>query len=240
MSIVQAQSVLESLPHDSKQYFLWTPGWTEWKSLSTYLKSEQTYFHVSSVKTVTVSQTELDENTFTQTGTYDSRFTIIGDDPALPREDYGYNFQDFSGDQLDLSAIRKLKPQKLALPGSESRRRGEERRKTTRHEFKIEILIVSGLKTFRTHSLNISLTGALLGKEIPKELLKQPYELVIVNPFESDPGKARLLFKAKIVGDLTDARRVNFTEQNPEMTRRLDSLLKSYQSAQHQKKKTSA
>ncbi len=43
----------------------------------------------------------------------------------------------------------------------------------------------------------------MLEDEIPKDFLDKPFDLIIVNPFDPDPTKARLLFRAKFVGDMT-------------------------------------
>ena len=63
------------------------------------------------------------------------------------------------------------------------------------------------------------------------------FRSIIVNPFERDPQKGRLLFKARIIGDLGDPRRLMFIEQDEEMTRRLDALLKAYIAYQNQIRK---
>ncbi|MGE5085991.1 MAG: PilZ domain-containing protein, partial [Bacillota bacterium] len=103
-----------------------------------------------------------------------------------------------------------------------------DRRRDERHNFKIEVVLVSKYKSFRTYSKDISLSGTQLEHEIPNDFLNCPFDLIIVNPYEKDPSKSRLLFRAKIVGDLTDPRRLMFIEQDVEMTLKLDALLKAY------------
>ena len=72
------------------------------------------------------------------------------------------------------------------------------------------------------------MTGTLLEDVIPKNFLNKPFELVIINRFEADPQKARLLFKANIVGDLTNARRLMFTNIEDSMKAKLSAMLEAY------------
>lgn len=195
-------------------------------------------------------KTEICEDTLTATHNApstqepDSPYTqvVAGHIPKSATDDYGYYHQDFNGDELDLNKINKIKvdattKKKLTRnepPKQEERRSGADRRKDTRHNFKIEVVLVSKMRSFRTYSRDISLSGTQLEDEIPKDFLNQQFDLIIVNPFERDPSKARLLFRAKIVGDLTDPRRLMFIEQDVAMTLRLDALLKAYVAYQDQ------
>lgn len=190
------------------------------------------------------------EETLTAThnapSTRNSPYTKVVAGDAMKELDYGYYHQDFNGDDLDLKKINEMKPdpttkKKVApraeAPKEKDQRSVAERRKDPRHNFKIEVVLVSKARSFRTYSLNISLSGTQLEDEIPKDFLNQPFDLIIVNPFEPDPSKARLLFRAKIVGDMTDPRRLMFIEQDVAMTLRLDVLLKAYVSHQDQNRK---
>lgn len=263
MSVVQAQVFLLSLKKaDYPKYFLWTPGWPDWTSVKEFLKSGQNYFVMTkppkpnSGKTVTHALIERNDDKTavieipeaidkTQTHSAVTRsgiFTRVSEGPALKTSapaDYGYYHHDFNGDDLDISKINKV-----AAPGkvkvyeeSISRNEDSDRRKDTRHYFKIEVILVSKTKSFRTHSKDISLSGTQLEKEIPREFLNVPFDLIIVNPYEKDSSRGRLLFKAKIVGDMTDPRRLMFIEQDRDMTTKLDALLKSYLEAQARDKK---
>ena len=255
LSVVQTQVVLLSIqPHNFGRYFLWTPGWDEWMSLREFLEADQKYFVIAhppkpsdeeGTLAMTVAASQKQGNfEKTHTGASASAidetnpFTKV-DEPEILQKDqsaYDYYSHDFNGNDLDLSKIRKMKPdpkKKRVTPPSAADRRKEER-----HPFKIEVVLVSKVRSFRTHSRNISSSGTMLDKEIPTEFLKKPFDLIIVNPFEPDAAKSRLLFKAKIVGDLTDPRRLMFLEQDPEMTSRLEALLKAYVAYRTQIKKT--
>jgi hypothetical protein len=238
MSVVQAQVALLALDPDSlDKYHLWTPGWAEWICVSEFLMSEQTYFvgkrppKPVPEDSITVTQTQIESsiNKYTE--------VALSNNP-MPSDPYGYYAPDFNGDQLDLSKIRKIKPAKADSTKKKGDSRKIERRQDIRHEFKIEVVLVSKSKSFRTFSKNISLGGTLLEKEVPREFLNSPFDLVIVNPFEIDPKKSRLHFQARIVGDMRDPRRLMFFEQDPKMTSRLEALLKAYMTYQKSIKKT--
>jgi hypothetical protein len=225
LSVVQTQVVLLSIqPHNFGRYFLWTPGWDEWMSLREFMAEDQKYFVLAHppkpADEVTQAITPLankSNSEKTQTGLNTSfsnetdPFTQVeeGDPIVKDKSAYDYYSHDFHGNDLDLSKIRKLKPEpkKKRSPSPPS---NADRRKDERHAFKIEVVLVSKVRSFRTHSRNISISGTMLDKEIPNEFLKKPFDLIIVNPFEPDAAKSRLLFRAKIVGDLSDPRRVFF------------------------------
>lgn len=232
LSLVQAQAYLLTLnPLELNKFLLWTPGWTGWLGLPEFLQSEQQYFmmisppKLSTEETVTAthgSHTAKDvENPYTK--------VTLGEALKSLDEHYGYYHRDFNGDDLDLKIINKSK--------NSHRRAPSDRRKSTRHDFKIEVVIVTNARSFRTYSLDMSLSGTMLEDDVPKDFLNQPFDLIIVNPFERDLGKARLLFRAKIVGDLNDPRRLMFVEQDTTMTARLDALLKAYVAYQNQMRK---
>ncbi|WP_413583283.1 PilZ domain-containing protein [Bdellovibrio sp. HCB288] len=247
MSVVQAQVFLLSLKKsDHSKYFIWTPGWPDWSSIKEFLTSNQNYFVMTKPPQPkeTPSQ-EDDENTAvievndadkTKSGTMitmSGLFTkVSAGEPAKKKAtvDYGYYHHDFNGDDLDLSKINKVAPpdKVKVYEEAESSNEDSDRRKDTRHNFKIEIILVSKTKSFRTFSKDISISGTQLEKEIPRDFLNVPFDLIIVNPYEKNTTRGRLLFRAKIVGDMTDPRRLMFIEQDEDMTRKLDSLLKSY------------
>lgn len=244
LSVIQAQVLLFSLPdEDFYSHYIWTPGWEQWVNIATFLQSDQRYFtrnqppipegSLTNLKPDMMDGTQTHHTrTHSQTISYtvtDNRYTkvIVGEEPLRSTSDplSDYYSQDFNGHELDLANIRKIKPQKKTL---RSDTKQVDRRRESRVGFKIEIVLVSKRRSFRTFSENISLSGTLLDSEIPRDFLDKPFDLIIVNPFETDPTKSRLLFRAKIVGDLKDPRRLMFIEQDKNMTARLDALLKAY------------
>lgn len=260
MSVVQAQvTILSIAAQDHTKFFLWTPGWEGWLSIKDFLDSDQTYFVIVQPPKpgeMPSPPGTTDEHTLTATKNApatkgDSQYTqvVVGDVPLKPREVGGYHVKDFNGDDLDLNKIKKdksdmPKPKKAAQAEEEAaplvakaEPKGSDRRRDPRHNFKIEVVLVSKVRSFRTYSKDISLSGTMLEDEIPRDFLNKPFDLIIVNPFEPDPAKARLLFRAKIVGDLADPRRLMFIEQDVAMTLRLDALLKAYVAYQDQVRK---
>lgn len=260
MSVVQAQVTLLTISaKDTAKFFLWTPGWETWVSVKEFLDSDQNYFVLAqppqpmapppiSEKTHTKAASE--EITLTATrgpqpSESDFAYTKVdvSDSPLKHIDIGGYHSKDFHGAELNLSNIKKLeneKKLKVQSPSTESSKDdgGADRRRDPRHNFKIEVVLVSKARSFRTHSQNISLSGTMLEKEIPRDFLNTHFDLILVNPFEPNQTKARLLFKAKIVGDMTDPRRLMFIEQDAAMTARLDALLKAYVTYQKQVKKS--
>ncbi|QDK36450.1 PilZ domain-containing protein [Bdellovibrio sp. NC01] len=253
---------------DFNKFFLWTPGWTDWVCVRDFLASNQKYFVMMqppkpmkdvvdvlpAVPKASVAE-DVSEDTLTATHNAppsqnpDSPYTqvVAGEPMKAEKDDYGYYHQDFNGDDLDLKKISQIKvdpttkkkiTREAPAAKQEERRSGADRRKDTRHNFKIEVVLVSKMRSFRTYSRDISLSGTQLEDEIPGDFLNQQFDLIIVNPFERDPSKARLLFRAKIVGDLTDPRRLMFIEQDVAMTLRLDALLKAYVAYQAQLRKS--
>lgn len=248
MSTVQAQMTLLGLKHrDLKTLFIWTPGWQNWQSIDSFLKSDQAFFVLThppkpekQTGSITKSSEQTQTNTQSITHTSETDYgytTVVSDEKPLTKEDYGYYHQDFNGDDLDLSKIKKVGKVKVKTPKHSSTNDEANRRIAIRHNFKIEIVIITKEKTFRTFSKNISLGGTLLEDEIPKDFLNKPFDLIIINSFEQDPQKRRLLFKAKIVGDITDPRRLMFMETEHHMMSRLDALLRAYTTYQEQMKK---
>lgn len=254
MSMVQAQVVLLSLAiKDHDKFFLWTPGWGDWISIRTFLESEQKYFVLSQPPKPAEKPQSSAPQDDTVTTTHntpatppDSPYTqVVAGEPLKAQDFDDFYAKDFNGDELDLKKISAIKPEikkSSSRPSSQKTTAPEadnsDRRRDTRHNFKIEVVLVSKIRSFRTHSKNISLSGTLLEHEIPRDFLNKPFDLIIVNPFEPDPSKARLLFRAKIIGDMTDARRLMFVEQDVAMTVRLDALLKAYVAYQNQMRKT--
>lgn len=249
MSMVQAQVVLLSLANkDHDKFFLWTPGWNDWMSIRVFLASEQKYFVLSQPPKPSERPTEntkpLPFHEDTLTATHNTRATppdslytqvVVGEMPLKAQEPDDFYAKDFNGHELDFNKIAAIKPE---VKKKDPEPDGADRRREVRHDFKIEVVLVSKIRSFRTYSKNISLSGTLLEHEIPKDFLNKPFDLIIVNPFDPDPARARLLFRAKIIGDMTNTRRLMFIEQDVAMTLRLDALLKAYVAYQDQIRRT--
>lgn len=253
LSTVQAQMALLSLKErDFRSIHIWTPGWENWQPVQSFLSSGQTVFALTqppkperqstrskSSKSSVADVIDEITNTLSGNSSSESPYTEVEDIHSVKsRTDYGYFHQDFNGEDLDLSKIRKVvKSVKFRIPKHNEKNSDNKRRTSIRHDFKLEIVLFSDERSFRTYSQNISLGGTLLEDEIPKGFLNKSFSLIIINKFEQDPNKRQLLFKAKIVGDITNPRRLMFLEADLHMVARLDALLKAYITYQEQIRK---
>lgn len=164
---------------------------------------------------------------FTQTGAFTRIVTTEDLKKNVPTaEEANYFYEEFSAEKIDPEA----KPQMTINLGKDPKAvRPQDRRIDERHEFKIEVILLSKSgKTFRTHSMNISMGGTLLKDEIPKEFMHIRFDLILVNRFEKDPKKGRLHFQGRVVGDYTDPRRLMFLDSDQETQKRLEIMLRSY------------
>lgn len=256
LSLAQAQATLLNIsPSEYPKFFLWTPGWKEWISLKKFLQTEQQFFQVITppnpmeivFQDITSTETKVPHSStgshsfpddITQTKTqFEHAYTEILIGESSPDTPHHFYDQDFNGDELDLHKIEKNSSQKKSQKTTSKKSQdGSDRRQQPRHNFKIEIVLVAPTSTFKSYSQNISLTGTMLEDEVPKEFTAKQFDLIIVNPFEMDPRKAKLLFKAKIVGDFIDRRRLSFFAE-PKMTEQLNALLQAYMTYQKSMKK---
>lgn len=105
-----------------------------------------------------------------------------------------------------------------------------ERRSEVRYDLMIEILIISNKgKTFRCHTQNISKSGILLTDPLPKDFVRGFFDMIMINKFEEDPKKSRLLIRCKTVGDLSDLKRLSFVSPSDETIHRLIQFIEIYQ-----------
>lgn len=254
LTLTQAQMMLLQFKvKDLTNIFLWTPGWEKWKNLKNFIESDQTFFVTThppkpEIKSApkksatSLKQTEKLEAPQPQSTSktpFDRAFTQIDvNNKGYQAVDHGYWAHDFNGDMLDYSAIQNLKPIDHNEETNTQTNTTDDRRQSTRHNFKLEVVLINKKGSFRTYSKNISLTGTLLEQDVPADFIKNPFELVIINRFEKDPKKGRLLFKGKVVGDLANPRRLTFVSVEPDMIDRLEVLLKAYIQYQELMKKS--
>ncbi|MEY4615982.1 MAG: hypothetical protein RJB66_942 [Pseudomonadota bacterium] len=127
--------------------------------------------------------------------------------------DESNEFRDFHGDDLTFS--RPPKPPALGL--------GVDRRRSARVTKKIEVIIASGGKSFRTQTVNLSSSGVLLDKAIPFDLKSGPFEIVFI--IDSPAGKKQFAFQGKVSGDLQDRRRLVFSDLTSKTQKMLNDLI---------------
>jgi hypothetical protein len=247
LSVIQAQMLLLSLKVSSlHNYFIWTPGWSEWLPLPSFLTSGQKYFVQAqppaplmkkALRHVQAPAKEPEEPTRSSPS---QLFTEVVAPEYYQKADYGYYYGEFTGDDLTLSGLPDRPSFKIlisrAVFGADLGRR-----QSARHPFKIEAVLVTKKGTsFRTHSRNISMTGTLLEDEIPKDFFNKPFEVILINRSVIDPQRNRVHLTGRIVGDLSDPRRLVFEDQGEEAYNKLNSLISDYMEIQKQRIKKSA
>lgn len=255
MSVTQAQvEILKLKNKELKDYLIWTPGWEQWQNLTDFLKTNQKYFVFSqpspfsqknlnipkipdSIDTESTPENHSTNLTITETRTEtgpekthssvsESPYTEVQlEEHSKSQTDYGYYFNDFNGDDLSLSDIQISEKKIKNTPKVND---SKSRRSYQRLDLKLEVFLVSRTHTFKTYSQNISLGGTLLYDDVPKAFFNTSFDLLIVNKLDPNPSTGRLLFKAKIVGELLNSKRLRFIEIDKTMTEKLKALLNAY------------
>lgn len=251
LSVVQAQvMILGFKSRELHHYHIWSPGWDEWLPLSNYLASDQKYFvkaqppepvakkkEPSKMLKSISSSLKADISERTSTGSK-QRPSIPGSEPDPKNEDYGYYYNGFSGDDLSLSGLPDRPGMQIVLSQNNSTS-SRDRRLASRHDFKIEALLLTTKgSTFRSYTRNISLNGILLEDEIPKDFFNRPFEMILINKCEKDPRKSRLHLAGRIIGDLSDPKRLLFIRQTEVDCEKLKKLIEDYTHQQEKIKKS--
>lgn len=254
LSTLQAQvMVLNLKARESNRFFLWTPGWTEWTPLRQFLESDQTVFvtaptaepppipHVPVFDEDKTVKMDIDPHAplfAAEDEDGDSVYTQILESEAPGKNsEYGYFHDDFNAEKIDPDAKA---PMQFNLPSKANSNDPKDRRSAERHQFKIEVILITKTgRAFRTFSRNISLGGTLLEDEIPKEFVNSQFDLILVNKFEKDPLKGRLHFQGRVVGDYRDPRRLMFLDSDEHHIKRLKALLRSYSDRRKELRKRS-
>ncbi len=255
LNLVQAQSIiLGVMSKDPERYVVWTPGWTEWVPLDKFLNTEQKYFVTTpeaskitdDVEDIDIEDKKISDedrtliiNTLTESISNtitEMVYTKIADELPPQQQvggDYGFYHPDFNAEQIDL---------KIKGPSFNSEQKSDsDRRIEVRHNFKMEIIVVSKKgKTFKTFSDNLSLGGTLLQDPLPRDFLNAPFDLIVINRFEKEAHKGRLYFNGKVVGDFRDPRRLMFLKPDPKTLRQLESMITAYLSYQQSMQKKSS
>lgn len=116
----------------------------------------------------------------------------------------------------------------------------EQRRAHKRYELNVEVLVLCGLKSFRSTTQNISLSGVLLKNPMPRNFLNAPLEVVfIVRDFEG-AQEEKLVFGGKLAGNLLDPRRLMFTEKDAQDIEKLKKLFARFELSFRKKRKEAA
>ena len=244
LTLVDAQMLVLGLKNNQiARFFVWTPGWTQWSKLEEFLDTDQKFFAIAPTKISSKSQKNSRSAEFTNvtkttksgtsatifisdsnsvlTNIQEKRISKKNKSESDPQNtsnvEIDYEIFDFHGDHLKMQS--SAGPKKSITKLSEKRR-------DLRLDYAFEVVLVSkNGKSFRSTSLNISMGGTFLENPIPREFLGKPFDLIIINKFETDPKKNRLLFKGRVVGDINDPRRLSFVDPAKETSDRLQELL---------------
>lgn len=102
-----------------------------------------------------------------------------------------------------------------------------EQRKHSRHDMKFRVLVISGQKSFRTFSKNVSEGGMALEHSVPKELIGKECRVII----GSADLRENIEFKAQLVGDPHNPRAVAFIEPQLRFSLKLADWIKVHAQA---------
>jgi hypothetical protein len=237
-------AIFKMRQQDTERFYIWTAGWENWLSLKAYLDTKQTNFVVSfnnprpsysdepTVKNFerdVVPMKKADPKTSDEITKSFSNATLkafseisLQDDDFL-KNDHTFDKQQFDGDDIKISEIKKPSVDFAAL-----NKKNELDRRADRHKLQIKVLLISPKgKTFRSASKNISLTGTLLEDNIPFDYCGVIFDIVIINKQPCDPKLQRVPLRGKTVGEgLTQ--RLFYVDITPQQKMNLQKLLENY------------
>lgn len=212
-------SVMRMKDKDLDRFFIWTESWDKWVPLRSFIhNNEKIFLNVVDI----ISQVEKqNEETITQSmtsvGTLKEGKDALNNNSQELNKDL--NMDEFSVQPIELSNDLNFK--KL-------NKKSEYKNRSTRHELKIEILLISKMgKTFRSYSQNISLTGSLLEDNIPFDYYGENFDVVVVNRHARDNTNSRVQVKGITVGDGV-SRRIQFQAMSDQTKNKLLLLLNEY------------
>lgn len=231
-----------------KNFYVWTPGWTEWRKLDEFLKSDKVFFALAPSKiprgvkkkkidpddnkTVVVRTEPADDDktifiseahsVITRiNNTVSTRTTQVSSihDETPTQVEVDYERVDFHGDHL------KLKSKGVSKGYSTPQ---TDRRKMARFDYELDVILISKTgKSFRSTTTNISLAGLRIETPILRDILGASFDIIIVNKFEKDPKKNRILIRSRMVSDLNDLRSFAFIDPSKEIIQKLQSLFQA-------------
>lgn len=211
-------SVMRMQEKDWDRFFIWTESWEKWQPLRAFLKSSDKNF--SGLLSIT-KKPVVNEATITKSVTYvrtDSESTQTAYRPG-----YGKSVE------MDIDQVKSGQhkpPEDLSFKKINDKE--DVKTRSTRHELKIEILLISKMgKTFRSYSRNISLTGSLLEDNAPFDYYGEIFDVIVVNRYAKDAAYSRVQVKGKTVGDGV-SRRIQFENVSDHAKNRLTILLNEY------------
>ncbi len=209
-------SIMRMHEKDWDRFYIWTESWEKWQPLRQFLKSNDKNF--SNIFNIT-KKPEKQEETITKSVTYVRTDLEENSEPSHMGP----------GKDLDIDQIKSghhKPPEDLSFKKLNDKENYKAR--STRHDLKIEILLISKMgKTFRSHSRNISLTGTLLEDNVPFDYYGDFFDVVVVNRYAKDIAFSRVQVKGITIGDGV-SRRIQFEAVTDHAKNRLTILLNEY------------
>lgn len=191
------------------RFFIWTESWEKWQPLKAFLKTNEKNF-LSLIQLT--KKVDAPEPTITKSVTYvrtDSESTATSF--RIPKN------MEKPNEALDFKKLNEKVKFKA---------------RSTRHDLKIEILLISKSgKSFRSYSRNISLTGSLLEDNIPFDFYAETFDVIVVSRKAKDPAFSRVQVKGQTIGDGV-SRRIQFEAISAHAKNRLSILLNEYLDSQ--------
>ena len=248
MSQRRAEKLVAGLnASDLSPWWAWNPTLTEWIPLRNIvavdgervrlvLRPANNQKRSDDTETVTVqSNTNTDirikQETIDQLLSKDNRTDPLYSSIRIDGYSENKTGPEFNGDELSLRKI----PEPPKLNATKSRE--SDRRNSNRIDMRIQVLLVSHGKTFRTFSDNLSLTGALLERQVPEIFQKSAFEIVLM--VKRGLQEDKIVFRAQIVGDRMDPRRILFIDPMLPSIKRLEQVLREYIATLKELKRTS-
>ena len=119
-------------------------------------------------------------------------------------------------DQAGVDEISRLRrgPKKVVdlenLKKKYSAYEGLGRRIAPRFCLKMTAVVLNHKMSFRTESINISESGVLLKDLLPQDMMKEPFEIVLIHEDDQTGTKTHLLFQGEAVGGPLRTPRITF------------------------------
>lgn len=238
------QFIFQLKESEYRNYLLWTQGWENWMMLSDFIRTIQTnkmtlqQFFLSyprlpkleeldeTLKTITITLELKEEITPTKTPTVSGSTPVFSEIKDQTGSLSLVGQSDFHPDELNGELSSSQNPLK--------KESSSEKRSAPRHDYRLEILLMSPDKSFRTYTKNISLSGAYLEDPVPKAIFNSTFEVVVVNRVDHK----KVLLKGRTLGDLSDLRRLKFVDMDPRCKEDLKRCLDQYKESTSLLKKT--
>lgn len=232
LETLRAQKFIMSLKASEYElYLIWTPGWERWLPIQEAIQKAPDFFTPPPVpgaeapvkKEPAPENKAVLVNEVTETRTAYTTLDKATGDPA------GYWAKDFSIHDVVLN------PKSVDIKGLI----GDDRRKRPRHDFRFEIIIFTDKKSFKTLSTNISTTGILIQEDLPKDMLNQNLQVILINKMDDNPSTNKFFFDGKIVGDIINPKRISFENMTDEMVKKLEVMFANYEALIKKRKSAS-